>query len=319
MKKVLFWSLVALLAGLVSVVVWVRDSEPVQPVLPAIASPKTSAAPAPPKTAGRRSETPDPGLLSAARGRMGSAARAGRCGPYALLTDVVDPRLLAVCSQLAEPLDELFAARYGVRPLGAPGETIVLFARLESFRVFTHEQGLPAGYAGFAVGARGVAVFYASDQPLATFLSTLTHELTHLVSRRALGSDLPPWLSEGLADGIGDTAAEGWFRPLGARADGGVMASRLREAYASQRAGSLERLTRLRDHEFDRATVAFDYEQSALFVRFLLVDAELAPRFREFLGALAAGERYTPESLIAALGLGWAVLDRRFEGWLAAG
>lgn len=318
MRK-LVWSLVAALALLAGLVVWVRSGEPARKAPVAAVSTEPSAPSVPPKTAGRLSETPDPKLLGAARERMGSAAREQRCGAYALLTDIADARLLAACGRLAEPLDALFAARYGVRPLGAPGETIVLFAKLETFRAFTREQGLPAGYAGFAVGARGVAVFYASDQPLTTFLSTLTHELSHLVSRRALGSDLPPWLSEGLADGIGDTAAEEGFRPLGVRAGGDVMAGRLREAYASRRAGGLERLARLGSGEFDRAAVAFDYEQSALLVRFLLADSELAPRFRSFLATLAAGERYRPEGFIAALGLGWAELDRRFEGWLAAG
>ena len=57
-------------------------------------------------------------------------------------------------------------------------------------------------------------------------------------------------------------------------------------------------------------------ELSALFVRFLLLDRELSPRFRAWLAAQTFEPR-SPESLPAALAIGWPSLERRFASWVA--
>lgn len=54
--------------------------------------------------------------------------------------------------------------------------------------------------------SRGYTAIWAEPARPQSFARTLAHELTHVVHRRALGGDLPRWLSEGLADAIGDTA-----------------------------------------------------------------------------------------------------------------
>ncbi len=213
-------------------------------------------------------------------------------------------------------LDQVYEARYGIRPRGEPASAIVLFDRAESYRGFAREGGVPMGYAGYALAARGLAVFYAGDQSLDDFVTTLVHELIHLVNRRALGVNLPPWLAEGLADGIGDTATPEGFDPLDGIAGLEALARRLQRAQAEGRAGSLERLVALERGEFDRGVVAHDYEQSALLVRFLLGDRQLAAGFRRFLGAFAGGESYDPEHLATDLGASWADLDARFMQWL---
>ncbi len=273
--------------------------------------------PAPPEVEfrGRLAEPPDAGLLAAARERLDGGGRQESCGPYPLYTDVADPRLVAICGLLASRLDEVYEAHYGLRPRGEPASAIVLFAGVEAYRGFARETGVPLGYAGYALAARGLALFYAGDRPLESYATTLAHELSHLVNRRALGVNLPPWLAEGLADGVGDTATAEGFRPLEARLHG-PLARRLREARASGRAGDVERLAGLERGEFDRGVVAFDYEYSALFVRFLLSDLELAAGFRRFLDDFARGAAYDPENLTAALGTGWVDLDRRFGEWL---
>ena len=271
-----------------------------------------------PRSAARPAEEPAAERLAAALELLGAEARESSCGPYALYTDVADRRLLAACGRLASELDDLCAARYGVRPVGEAAEAIVLFSEIDDFRVFARGDGMPSGYAGYAVGARGFAVFHADGQTIDAFLSTLAHELAHLVLRRSLGPNLPPWLSEGLADAVGDSAGEEGFRPLDRAAGNGAQARRLRAAYEGGRAGGLERLAGLERGGFDRGTVSFDYEQSALLVRFLLIDPELAPRFRSFLGDLARGTRYSPERLASALAVGWEELDRRFAAWAAA-
>ncbi len=318
MRKVGCSLVLLLLAGL-STLWWMRPVESESPLretgpVHEIASVRPAAAAH--VTRGQVAEAPDEAVLGAARRQLGPDARRQSCGPYALYTDVKESRLLTACGRLAGKLDALYEERYGVRPVGLPAEAIVLFADIGDYRAFARASGVPLGYAGYALGARGVAVFYAEDQPLETFLKTLTHELTHLLNRRALGVNLPPWLSEGLADGIGDTATEQGFQPLIAVRGSEAQAQRLRTALASGRAGSLAKLVNLDRGDFDEGTVTFDYEQSALLVRFLLSEPALASGFRGFLRDLAAGKvRDIAGELPAALGAGWTELDRRFGAW----
>ncbi len=305
-----------LLLGLATVVAGVAGlgcrSEPPAPA-PATVRPPPATAEAEPR--GRLAEPPDAGLLAAARRLLEGGGRQEACGPYPLYTDVADARLIAACGRLAEPLDEVYAARYGIRPRGTPAAAIVLFGNAESYRAFARKGSVPLGYAGYALAARGLAVFHAGDL-VDSLVTTLVHELTHLVNRRALGINLPPWLAEGLADGIGDTATPDGFEPLDGIAGLEALAQRLRQAQTSGQAGSLERLVALPRGGFDRDVVSHDYEQSALLVRFLLSERELASGFRRFLSDFAGGQIYDPERLAADLGADWADLDRRFEQWL---
>lgn len=266
---------------------------------------------------GRLAEAPDAELLAAARGLLAGGGRLETCGPYPLYTDSQNARLIATCGRLAERLDEVYESRYGLRPRGEPASAIVLFGNAESYRDFAREGGVPLGYAGYALAARGLAVFHAADAaPIEGFLTTLVHELTHLVNRRALGVNLPPWLAEGLADGIGDSATPDGFEPIDGISGLEPLARRLRDARDAERAGDLARLVTLGRGEFDRGVVSYDYEQSALLVRFLLSEPQLASGFRKFLADFAAGAVYDPERLAADLGSDWGDLDRRFIQWL---
>ncbi len=305
-----------LVLGVVAAIAWIVWPKARQPApVPAMVPLATSVVTEP---RGRLPEPPQAELLESARLALGAGGRLESCGPYPLWTDVLDSRLIAACGRLAAELDELYGKRYGIRPRGEPAEAIVLFAEIASYRPFASSSGVPLGYAGYALAARGLAVFYVGDQPFETFLMTLTHELTHLLNRRALGVNLPPWLSEGLADGIGDTATPDGFGVLEGARGSEAQARRLRQAYASDRAGGLRRLLSLGRGEFDRGAVSFDYEQSALLVRFLLSQDDLSPGFRAFLSRFAAGEPYAPEQLPTVLGVTWVDLDRRFAGWVAS-
>ncbi len=296
--------------------------------------------PSEPALRGRLAEEPDTALLASARALLAGGGHRANCGPYPLYSDVEDPRLIAVCGRLASRLDQVYSARYGIQPRGEPASAIILFADAESYRAFARAGGVPMGYAGYALAARGLAVFYAGEQRAArasgtasldsfvtdsfvtdsfvtdSFVTTLTHELSHLVNRRALGVNLPPWLAEGLADGVGDTATPEGFRPLEGVSGVEALAHRLRQAQAAGQTGDLERLVSLKRGEFDRDTVSFDYEQSALLVRFLLSERGLAAGFRGFLDGMAHGDAYDPERLADTLGASWAELDRRFTYWL---
>ncbi|MEE8524919.1 MAG: hypothetical protein V3T72_13375 [Thermoanaerobaculia bacterium] len=99
---------------------------------------------------------------------------------------------LEVCTLLASRLDALYEARYGVRPRGEPAEAIVLFAEIDDYRSFSKQQQIALGYAGYALGARGLAVFYAGDQSLDGFLPTLGAggSVSELPRRDRAGLDL---------------------------------------------------------------------------------------------------------------------------------
>lgn len=248
---------------------------------------------------------------------MAGGGREDRCGPYLLWTDLTDPRWAAACSRLASGLDALFAERFGVRPVGSPREGIVLFRRLADFRAFVKQEGrLAAGYAGFASATDGLLVLHA-DTSRRTGIETLAHELTHLVEHRTFGSSLPPWLAEGMADAVGYTASEEGFRDLSGIEGVEALARRLRGAQERGEARPLAELAALRRDGFDRGVRSFDYEDSALWVRYLLLDPSLGPRFRGILAGLARGQRYGATPFVAALAQPAAELERGFAGWLA--
>ncbi len=257
--------------------------------------------------------------LDLAKQHMLGGGRSGRCGPYPLLTDVEPGPLLQACDHLANALDDVYDRRFGVQPLGQGGETILLFRQLDAFRRFVQAEGSTAvGYAGHASASRGYLAMYSGSQDVEDAVVTLAHELTHLVSWRALGGPLPRWLSEGLADGIGDSTTLSGIGPLRGISGLEVEAQRLRQVSGGRGLPKIEELVRLSPEDFDAGSDARHYEHSALWVRFLLLDAQLAPRFRAFLADLAAGQPYDADHLQRRLAVAWPELDRRFAGWLAA-
>lgn len=311
----LLWTLGVLGVVMLLVTLYLVDRE--EKATSKTVAPRTVSPPPPrPATRARPPNPPDKDWLEAAREDQGKASREAKCGPYLLLTDVTDRLLLDACELLASRLDALYLERYGLAPEGQPAEAIFLFAEASDFRTFAQRDGrLAVGYAGYTNAARGFTALYAGAQPLLPVLTTLAHELTHLVNRRALGANLPPWLAEGLADGIGDTATAEGFLPLSGVRGSEPQAARLRSAYQQGQARSLKRLAGLDRREFDREIPSFDYEHSALLVRYLLAEPQFRARFRGFLEGLLH-ERYERERLVVALGVSWEELDRRFKGWL---
>jgi hypothetical protein len=242
--------------------------------------------------------------------------REGRCGPYRLATDLPGDAFVEICARVAAPLDATFQQRLGLEPRGEPREGVLLFADRREFQTFARRDGLRSGYAGFANGTEGYLALPVDALGPGEFAQTLGHELTHLLLRRAMGPGLPPWLSEGLADALGDTATPTGIRPLEGMEGAEPQARRLRQAYRHGLAEGLERLATLQRADFDREIRAYDYEQSALFVRFLLLDPELRPRFHSHLQLLARQSIRDPQQLPEDLGRSWEDLDRSFQEWL---
>ncbi len=295
-----------------------QDAASSEPAAVESAPQRQPAAKPKPRRAGRRAVRPTPTWISAALEAMGEETETS-CGPYRLLTDSADSRLADVCQRIGTALETDYRERIGLDLVGEPDGAVLIFARAADFRAFTSAVGtLGAGYAGFSRATRGIVALSAEGLEPGEVAPTLAHELTHLLNRRALGSGIPRWLSEGLADAVGDTATAEGLGPLRGFEGVETQRRRLREAYRSDRAGSLERLITLDPEDFDREVVSFDYEQSALVVRFLLLDPELAPRFRSLLARFAAGEPFLPERVTEELALDWEALERRFRAWLAS-
>lgn len=288
-------------------------------------APATRARAATPKAPGLPAPPADPALVESARSFLAPPVVPESCGPYRVLTDLDGPRraaTLAACRALAATLDEEYRRRIGLPLAGPAAGTIVRFADRRRYREYQAAgaagsgPALPTGYAGFSLPWAGLVVLPVADLHGEEIASTLGHELAHLAHRRAFGRDLPPWLAEGLADALGDGATPNGFAPLDDRSVVAGIEKRLRGGYELDRVGSLERLVALDGDGFDRGTVSYDYEQSALLVRFLLLDRELATRFRGWLAALAdRGPRDSP-TLPTALEIPWSELEARFAAWL---
>ncbi|MGB3563376.1 MAG: hypothetical protein WBH75_01555 [Thermoanaerobaculia bacterium] len=265
----------------------------------------------------RESQTPDDELVMAARDLMTDEGHERACGPYTMYTDVEDEALLTTCEHLTSSLDATYTRRYGLTPLGQPAEAIFLFTSLDQYRSFVRQQTrMPIGYAAHADAGRGYLALYTGDRSRQDIVETLIHELTHLINRRALGGNLPPWLSEGLADGIGDTATEKGLQQIDGANGAEAQASRLKMGYAAGQVPSITRLIEKDSGEFDAGTVSYDYEQSAFLVRLLLTDPELARGFQAFLQALASGSVYAPGLFYKHMGLEALELDQRLEAWV---
>lgn len=265
----------------------------------------------------RESATPDEELVAAARDFMTNGGRERTFGPYTLYTDVSDEGVLTSCEHLTSKLDATYTARYGVTPLGQPAEAVFLFSTLDQYQDFVQQQTrMPVGYAAHADSGRGYLALYTGDHSRQDIVETLIHELTHLINRRALGGNLPPWLSEGLADGIGDTATADGLQQIDGANGAEAQATRLEMGYEAGQVPGISRLLEKDSSNFDSGTISYDYEQSAFLVRYLLTDPNLAPRFRSFLQALAAGTVYTPELFYEHMGLDASELDRRLEAWV---
>ena len=264
----------------------------------------------------RPSVTASATVVARARQNM-SDAREARCGPYRLLTNVADIALLTACDRLGAELDPVYATRYGITPMGHARETILLFGHLRELRAFVAENGgAGTGYGAFAEPAEGYLAMHAEGEHRAT-LQTLVHELSHLVHWRAVG-DLPRWLSEGLADGLGDTATAQGILSASGIAGAEAQARRLRQARRDGRAPSIETVASQSDAAFDRGTVSFDYETSALFVRYLLSDPNRARALRAFLREIADGKQADPERLRGQLGAPWSAIEQTFDQWLVS-
>lgn len=300
-----------------------------------------------------RGRTPEPGVLQRALSLLDQPVQRP-LGPWTLYTDLRDRRLLGTLDRVATEAVRAYRELYGLEPgldaeEGAGGEeVVVVFARREDHGAFLGEGArFGANEIGGSAGF-GLAVLHREDRTDAELRVLLAHELVHLLTRRTLGLRTPPWLEEGLADGLafsridasggihpdelgGTFTSRGeWFRPP-------HLPPRVVTASSGPRA-AVERLVALLDRRtlpglrtllsMDWSTLVdprrrhVTYAHSSMFVRFLL-DGDAGrwrKGFRSYLQVVAAGGETAvrQEALVEALGTDWETLEKAFRRWIRA-
>lgn len=272
----------------------------------------------------------DPFRLARARDLLGPAVAARPLGAYTLWTDVADAALEARWRAVTARVESAWRSRYGVTPIGAPAESIVLFARQAAFAAFVAGEPTLSAFDAHGVAGWGLVALVAEGRTTEELDGVFQHELAHLLTRRSIGPALPPWLAEGLAE---DFAHAPWVdgAPAFARARGSVRRDGLRFEIrgglaALDRAGRraaaggltpLARLASLDDAEFAAGDPGLDhYADAFVWIRFLLADAARARRFGEFLESVRSGAAPSLARLEERLGTPAAALAPELVGWL---
>lgn len=183
--------------------------------------------------------------------------------------------------------------------------------------------GRQVGHAG-----SGVVAFFAGERSRTEVARTFLHELTHLLNRRALAPQLPPWLEEGLAADLGTfwmEEAEGPAHPRLFGLEGFVIRgidSSVTRVGRELEAGSLPSLgdlLHLDAESFYAPQVSpRNYAHSLLFIRYLLDggDPDLAQGFRAFLREVSWGRPQTGGDFLEHLGVSGEALEAGFRRWV---
>jgi hypothetical protein len=275
---------------------------------------------------------PDEERLVLARAKLMPPEVVGKVGSYLIYTDVRDSARLGLLDRTAIGLEPVYRMRYGVSPIGAPAEAVVLFARESDYREFLRQATTVAELPATGHTGHGIVSLYDARRPAAEVASTLVHELAHLLNRRAIGPALPSWLEEGIADDLSQSQIDRSGRLLPGTLGGvtvrvgrriemhGARAALqdLIQAAGQGRLRPLPRLLSLDWGEFVRNDGELNYAQSSFFIRYLLQGEQgaLAPGFRAFLQEVSNGRPAEPEALREKLGRSWPMLEAGFRLWI---
>lgn len=278
--------------------------------------------------------SPNPERLAVARRLMREGGVDLDCGEQTLITDAPDDEVASLCATLTGNLEKLYSGRYGLQPVSPPAEAVLLFLRAEDYRTFRALERVSVDHGlAHASPAEGYLALFRGSMATGEVLSTLVHEATHLLNRRALGPALPLWLNEGLADDLAqsriDAAGQVHTGSLGGEEveqDGRIVvtggraaATALLEAMEIGDLPTLRELMQMDDDQFHRADrVELNYATSSFWVRYLAggSDPNLTRGFRRFLQDVATGQVLDDELLLSRLGAEWEELESGFRLWL---
>ncbi len=275
--------------------------------------------------------------LDLARTALGISGTTSSLGPYALITDVTDRRLLDRMQAIADSLEDSYQRRYGLNFTEDGAQTVALFAEESKYRAFESQVNESADLNARGHAGGGLAALFVEEQRLDESTSLLVHELTHLLNRRALGDAVPSWLEEGLANDLSYSSVDrqgglklgtlsGRSSLVGTRASRtlifeGPFASlnQILNDRANRQSTPLERLVQLTREEFlrpqDRER---HYIESTFLVRYLL-DGErrrYAKGFRLYLSEVAVGDQPDSSRLLELLDRDWKQLELGLGNYL---
>jgi hypothetical protein len=288
---------------------------------------------------------PEPGeerRLNRARELLGNAARTGNLGPYSLYTDLDDDELLERLAGVATHLTQSYGERYDLEVRRDGSEAVVLFADERDYRDFEAGERSIAGVHTQGFARQGLVVLFVGERDLIATLQALIHELVHVLNRRALGTQIPAWLEEGLAEDLGFSRIQADGRIVVGSLGGdnvpfSTSASRVGSPHAFEIGGPRGSLVALliEWHEPTRSTLAvlvampwqefveseagaIHYAESAFLVRYFLDGRRRSLRegFRRYLRSMAAGELNLGETVWTYLEIQPVDLEPAYYLWL---
>lgn len=287
--------------------------------------------------------------LRRARSILGADERVSQLGPFTLYTDVHDQQLIDRISAAAADLGRAYGERYGLEAGPRGNEVVVLFRDEEGYRRLEEAEPAIAGLDAHGHATAMMATLSLGGRDSDEVHQLLLHELTHLLNRRTLKRELPPWLEEGLAEDLSYSSLDerGRLDPDTLSGRGSFMGSTRSEHLdtltvradwgpnpwgSSPRAAlawllhnwnrparpSLESLIELPWAAFvERGRRDFHYAESGFLIRYLLDDRSgLASKLRHLLKEIAAGEEPTAELFWSTLGVPPRRLEDSFHAWL---
>lgn len=130
-------------------------------------------------------------LVGLWRARLAPPVREYRLGPVTVVTDVADAALEREIVGRTEYARERVAERLGFRTYDGDGPVLVLFAR--------PADAPPDGERACGRSRGRVALATTGCESGAETVDRVLHQVGHLLAFDSFGSDLPPWLEEGLA------------------------------------------------------------------------------------------------------------------------
>ncbi len=271
---------------------------------------------------------------------IGDGWQEGTLGPYKLFSRVDEPPLIDLFDRVAKQHARVYAERYGLKVDTEldPREqgSVLLFAGRAAFLEFqrAHDHQVAEAPIGAYFHSPNTVFMYRRSDSRQTLAATLLHELTHLVNWRLLraggrvGTPTPIWLEEGMAEDLALSRLDRQNRltagPLGPNnlRYGNSLGVRLFELGQQIGIGgtapSLPHLLTMDKAAFFDSDVQLNYLMSAMWIRYLLNDAEsqLAVGFRDYLASVAGGGRSDAEELRSRLDRSWDQLSQGFRGWL---